>query len=147
MTKDEDPEIREMAEEERDQLVANLSVHLSETFPKLVIPSSTTQHFSALMEIRAGAGGDEASLFLGELVRMYTRLAVDSGFPAELVSFSASDVSKGAAGGGKEAILEIKGPGSYDKFRFESGVHRVQRVPATETKGRLHTSTVAVLVS
>lgn len=143
---DSDADIRSMAQEERDSLFQKLSLHLSDKFPSLIIPPSKTTNFSALMELKAGVGGDESTLFLSELLRMYTRIAQMNGFPADLVSFSASDAAKGSAGGGKEAILEIKGSGSYDKFKFESGVHRVQRVPATETKGRLHTSTVAVLV-
>jgi peptide chain release factor 1 len=147
MTLEEDAELRSMAEKERDSLVERLYHHASKTFPKLLIPPSKTAQFSALMELRAGAGGDEASLFLGELLRVYTRIAVSNGLRAQLISFSGTDPIKGTAGGGKDAMLEIKGDGAYDKFRFESGVHRVQRVPATETKGRLHTSTVAVVVS
>lgn len=135
-----------MALEEHASLSQRLRDQLS-TFPSLLLPDSQTGHFSALMELKAGAGGDESTLFLSELLRMYTRLAQSNVFNVELMSFSATDPVAGASGGGKEAILEIKGNGAYDTFRFESGVHRVQRVPATETKGRLHTSTVAVVVS
>jgi peptide chain release factor 1 len=142
---DPDPEIRSLAQEEYAELSQQLTEQLA-AFPSVLIPPSQTAHFSALMELRAGVGGDESALFLSELLRMYSRLAQQNGFAIELVSFSPSDPAAGA-GGGKEAILGIKGEGAYDKFRFESGVHRVQRVPATEAKGRLHTSTVAILVS
>lgn len=135
-----------MAIEEHASLSQHLRDQLS-AFPLLLLPESQTAHFSALVELKAGAGGDESTLFLSELLRMYTRLAQNNEFNVELVSFSASDPAAGSGGGGKEAILEIKGIGAYDEFRFESGVHRVQRVPATEMKGRLHTSTVAVVVS
>lgn len=137
--------MRSLAQEEYAELSQRLTEQLA-NFPSALVPPSQTAHFSALMELRAGVGGDESTLFLSELLRMYSRLAQETGFTIELVSFSPSDPSAGAGGGSKEAILEIKGEGAYDKFRFESGVHRVQRVPATEAKGRLHTSTVAVLV-
>lgn len=143
---DPDPEIRCLAQEEYAELSRRLTEQLA-AFPSVLIPPSQTPHFSALMELKAGVGGDESALFLSELLRMYSRLGQQNGFSIELVSFSPSDPAAGAGGGGKEAILGIKGEGAYDRFRFESGVHRVQRVPATEAKGRLHTSTVAVLVS
>ena len=146
MLSDSDPDIRSLAQEEHAELSQRLTEQLA-AFPSALLPPSETVQFSALMELRAGVGGDESTLFLSELLRMYSRLAQENGFVTELVSFSPSDPAAGAGGGGKEAILEVKGDGAYDKFRFESGVHRVQRVPATETKGRLHTSTVAVLVS
>ncbi len=95
----------------------------------------------AIMEIRAGAGGDEASLFAAELYRMYTRYAEAKGWKVELISESPSDL-----GGYKEVIIEVKGQGAYGALKFESGVHRVQRVPATESQGRIHTSTTTVAV-
>lgn len=141
-----DPSMRALIEEERDQIVESLSHQLAETFPKLLIPVSKTKLLSAIMELKAGAGGDEASLFLSEILRMYTRLASSNGFTPELVTSTSLEGTKGPSGGIRDAILEIKGTGSYDLFRWESGVHRVQRVPATETQGRTHTSTVAVVV-
>ncbi|KAF8312132.1 peptide chain release factor 1 [Clavulina sp. PMI_390] len=145
LLQDSDPEIRDMASEEHASLSQTLRDHFA-TFPSLLLPESQTSQFSALVEMKAGAGGDESTIFLSEMMRMYTRMAQNSSFTVEIVSFSPTDPAAGSSGGGKEAILEIKGPGAYDKFRFESGVHRVQRVPATETKGRLHTSTIAVVV-
>jgi peptide chain release factor 1 len=141
-----DPSMRALIEEERDQIAAYMSLQLTERFPRLLIPASKTKMLSAIMELKAGAGGDEASLFLSEILRMYTRLATASGFRPELVASTTLEGSKGPTGGIRDAILEIKGKGSYDVFRWESGVHRVQRVPATETQGRTHTSTVAVVV-
>jgi peptide chain release factor 1 len=141
-----DPSMRALIEEERDQIVESLSHQLTESFPQLLIPSSKTKTLSAIMEMKAGAGGDEASLFLSEILRMYTRFAFSNGFTPELVSSTTLEGTKGPTGGIRDAILEIKGKGSYDLFRWESGVHRVQRVPATETQGRTHTSTVAVVV-
>ncbi|KAF9515360.1 hypothetical protein BS47DRAFT_1342070 [Hydnum rufescens UP504] len=141
-----DPSMRALIEEERDQIAESLSHQLTETIPSLLIPASKTKLLSAIMELKAGAGGDEASLFLSEILRMYTRLATSSGFRPELVASTTLEGSKGPTGGIRDAILEIKGKGSYDVFRWESGVHRVQRVPATETQGRTHTSTVAVVV-
>ncbi|KAF8326837.1 release factor, partial [Cantharellus anzutake] len=141
-----DPDMRTLLTEERDSLLASLSETLSQTFPRLLIPPSSTTQMSAIMEFKAGAGGDEATLFLAELVRMYTRVATASGFSVELVSSSDTDGSRGSGGGLKDAILEVKGEGAYDFLRWESGVHRVQRVPATESQGRVHTSTVALVV-
>jgi peptide chain release factor 1 len=92
--------------------------------------------------LKSGVGGSESSLFLAELLRMYTRLADSMKWRTQVVASNESD-----GGGVKDAILEINGPGSYDMLRWESGVHRVQRIPATEASGRVHTSTVAVLVS
>ncbi len=138
--------MRNLLIEERDTLLASLSESLSQTFPRLLIPPSSTGDMSAIMEFKAGAGGDEATLFLAELVRMYTKMAVSNGFLPALVSSTSTGGSKGSSGGLKDAILEVKGDGAYDFLRWESGVHRVQRVPATETQGRVHTSTVALVV-
>jgi peptide chain release factor 1 len=110
-------------------------------FPRLIIPPSKTSNLSALMELKAGVGGSEANLFLGDIMRMYIRLSQSSKWKASVVtSLETSE------GGVKTATLEIKGEGAYDALRWESGVHRVQRVPATEASGRVHTSTVAVVV-
>jgi len=138
--------MRNLLSEERDALIASLSDSLSQTFPRLLIPPSPTADMSAIMEFKAGAGGDEATLFLVELVRMYTKTAVSNGFSPGLVSSIGTDGSKGSSGGLKDAVLEVKGSGAYDFLRWESGVHRVQRVPATETQGRVHTSTAALVV-
>lgn len=138
--------MRNLLTEERDSLLVSLSASLSQTFPRLLIPSSSTADMSAIMEFKAGAGGDEATLFLAELVRMYAKMAVTNGFLPDLVSSTGTDGSKGSSGGLKDAILEVKGNGAYDFLRWESGVHRVQRVPTTETQGRVHTSTVALVV-
>lgn len=94
------------------------------------------------MELKSGVGGAESSLFLGEMLRMYVRLADRRGWKASLVAQNETD-----EGGVKDAVLEVAGEGAYDALQWESGVHRVQRVPATETSGRTHTSTVAIVVS
>jgi peptide chain release factor 1 len=107
-----------------------------------LLPRDSADERPAVLEVRAGTGGDEAALFAGDLLRMYQRYAEDQGWGFELMSASASD-----AGGYKEAVVNVKGKGVFAKLKFESGVHRVQRVPATESGGRIHTSaaTVAVL--
>lgn len=110
--------------------------------PKTLLPPSETEGLSALVELKAGVGGSESSLFAAELLRMYGRFSRLNGWEATVLASSESD-----SGGFKDAILEVKGSGAYDALRCESGVHRVQRVPATEASGRLHTSTVAAVVS
>ena len=132
-----------MAEEEFTTLSENLSTALDDTFPKLVLPSSEdTSKLSAYIELKAGVGGSEASLFVEDLMRMYLRLSQYTNWTTTTVSLSEID-----GGGVRDALLEVRGENAYDQLRWESGVHRVQRVPATETKGRTHTSTVAVIVS
>lgn len=131
-----------LASEEYATLISFLSHSLSTTFPSLLIPPSATAHYSALVELKSGVGGSEASLFLGDLLRVYLRYAQSMRWKAEVIGKNETD-----GGGVKDAIVEVKGMGAYDGLRWESGVHRVQRVPATETKGRVHTSTVAVVVS
>ena len=134
--------MRSLAEEESTTLQSRLSTLLDKTFPSLLIPPSTTSHLSALMEFKAGVGGSESSLFLSELMRMYIRLAQGQGWNTSVIASNETD-----AGGVKDAIVEFKGPEKvYDTLKWESGVHRVQRVPATEASGRVHTSTVAVVV-
>jgi peptide chain release factor 1 len=133
--------MRALAAEEHSSLSQSLSEIVESVFPNLLIPSSTTSHLSALMELKSGVGGSEASLFLADLLRMYLRLANGRRWKATVVSQNDSD-----GGGIKDAILEIKGDGVYDALRWESGVHRVQRVPATDASGRVHTSTVAAVV-
>ncbi|KAG9047630.1 hypothetical protein FS837_001823 [Tulasnella sp. UAMH 9824] len=143
---DPDPDIRALATEERASLTEVLSEHVNTVFPSLLVPPSTTKHFSALIELKSGVGGDEAALFVADVLKMYTRLASTRGFRVETVSISQLEGSKGSGGGIKEAIIEVQGEGAYDVFRWESGVHRVQRVPATESQGRVHTSTITVMV-
>lgn len=133
--------MRALAVEEHAALTTALSDLLNNTFPRLLVPPSATAHLAALVELKAGVGGSEASLFLGDLVRMYTRVANAMGWKAALVGSNELE-----NGGMKDAILEVKGEGTYDALRWESGVHRVQRVPATEANGRVHTSTVAIVV-
>ncbi len=136
-----DPEMKAMAEEE----LANLRESLPEKERALAIamlPRDSADAKPAMLEIRAGTGGDEAGLFAGDLYRMYEKFAAEQGWKVEPVSMSASEV-----GGFKEVVAEIAGTGVFAKLKFESGVHRVQRVPVTESGGRIHTSaaTVAVL--
>jgi peptide chain release factor 1 len=121
--------------------MSSLSHSLSTTFPSLLVPPSATSHLSALLELKSGVGGSEASLFLTDLLRVYLRYAQTMRWKAEVIGKNETD-----GGGVKDAIVEVKGMKAYDSLRWESGVHRVQRVPATETKGRVHTSTVAVVV-
>lgn len=133
--------MRAMASDEYTSLNETLLHTLKSTFPALIIPPSSTAQLSALMELKSGVGGSESSLFLAELVRMYARVANTFRWRTSVITND--DVS----GGWKDAVLEIKGAGAYDTLRWESGVHRVQRVPATEASGRTHTSTVAIVVS
>ncbi|NLY26549.1 MAG: peptide chain release factor 1 [Alcaligenaceae bacterium] len=136
-----DPEMRDMADEELalgedrlEKLAAELQI--------LLLPRDPDDNRSVFLEIRAGTGGDESALFAGDLLRMYTRFAEGQGWRVELMSASESEI-----GGYKEVIARIEGEGVYGRLKFESGAHRVQRVPATETQGRIHTSacTVAIL--
>lgn len=139
---DPDPTMQSLAREEQDDLLAKLTDLTENTFPSLLVPPSPTAHLSAMLELKAGVGGSESSLFLAEIMRMYIRLAQMMGWQAVAVVNNMTD-----HGGTKDAVLEIKGEKVYDVLRWESGVHRVQRVPATEVNGRVHTSTAAVLVS
>src|SRR5437763_2552826 len=136
-----DPELRSMAEEERATLKARIAT-LERELQLQLLPKDAADASSAIIEVRAGTGGDEAALFAGDLVSMYQRYAQLQGWKAELMSLSESDL-----GGVKEAVLDVQGRGAFAKLKFESGVHRVQRVPVTEAGGRIHTSaaTVAVL--
>jgi peptide chain release factor 1 len=136
-----DSDMRGMAEQERADLRAELTT-LDHDLKIQLLPRDAADASSAIVEIRAGTGGDEAALFAGDLVGMYQRYCGLQGWKAEILSLSESDL-----GGFKEAVLEVQGRGVFAKLKFESGVHRVQRVPATETQGRIHTSaaTVAVL--
>ncbi len=135
-----DPEMRELAEEELKTLYVKRDALLEE-IKILLIPKDPNDEKNVLLEIRAGTGGEEAALFAGELYRMYHRYAERQGWKLEVMSLSESDT-----GGLKEAIASIEGRGVYSRLKYESGVHRVQRVPATEASGRIHTSTATVAV-
>lgn len=135
-----DPDIREMAGEETKVLQGVVS-DLEQKLQILLLPKDPNDHKNVILEIRAGAGGDEASLFAGELFRMYSRYAETRGWRVEVMS--ASDAGPG---GIKEVIAMITGDGAFSRLKYERGVHRVQRVPATEGAGRIHTSTVTVAV-
>jgi peptide chain release factor 1 len=141
MLADPSPDIREMAQEEMNVLQAQLPEAERDLALKL-LPRDAADDRPAMLEIRAGTGGDEAALFAGDLLRMYQRYAETRGWRFELISANASEI-----GGYKEAIASVSGGGVFARLKFESGVHRVQRVPATESGGRIHTSaaTVAVL--
>lgn len=134
--------MRALASDEHTELLAKLSSFTDTTFPSLLVPPSNTDHLAALIELKAGVGGSEAALFAGDMMRMYTRVAQSKGWKTSIVASNTTE-----NGGVKDAIMEIKGEKAYDSLRWESGVHRVQRVPTTEANGRVHTSTIAILVS
>ncbi len=137
---EKDEEMREMAKAELEQL--NTSVpEMEEEIKLLLIPVDPEDEKDAVMEIRAGTGGDEASIFAGDLFRMYSKFFEQKGWKAEVNSYS-----EGTAGGYKEIVLSVSGDGVYGLLKYESGVHRVQRVPQTETQGRIHTSAATVVV-
>ena len=135
-----DAELSELAKDDVENLTKKLETEKAEMEEKL-IPRDPLDDRPAIVEIRAGAGGDEASLFAGELYRMYTRFAERNNLKVELMSQNENE-----AGGMKEVIFKIKGDNAYGLMKFEGGVHRVQRVPVTESQGRIHTSTVTVAV-
>ena len=136
-----DAEMRALAAEERPAIIARRDL-LEQQIRVALVPKDAMDERNVMLEIRAGAGGDEASRFAGDLFRMYERYAARQGWTVEMIS-----ASEGTVGGFKEIIAEIRGRGAFAKLKFESGVHRVQRVPDTEASGRIHTSaaTVAVL--
>ena len=136
-----DPELLTMAKAELEELELERA-RLAAELPKLLLPPNPLDQKSVIVEVRAGTGGDEAALFAGEMVRMYIKYAERHGWRAEVLSTSASS----GIGGMKEAILTIDGEGAYSRLKYESGVHRVQRVPQTEASGRIHTSAVTVAV-
>ena len=135
-----DPELREMAHEEVRALEAKRNA-LDAEIPLLLIPKDPNDDKNVLLEIRAGTGGDEAALFAGDVLRMYQRYAERQGWKVDVVS-----INRSGQGGVKEVIAMVEGDRVYSKLRFESGVHRVQRVPATEASGRIHTSAITVAV-
>jgi len=132
--------IRELAEAELHDLAVKRE-KLEEELKRLLLPRDPSGEKDIILEVRAGAGGDEAALFAAELTRMYSRFAESQGWRVEILSLNQTGV-----GGVKEAILSVQGRGAYSRLKFESGVHRVQRVPITESSGRIHTSTVTVAV-
>ncbi|MBQ3296930.1 peptide chain release factor 1 [Candidatus Saccharibacteria bacterium] len=135
-----DPELGEMAKEDSENLKNEIKL-AREKLEELLIPRDPSDDKPAIIEIRAGAGGDEASLFAGELYRMYLKYAEAHGLKFEPISENLND-----SGGTKEVIFKISGDNAYGQLKFEGGVHRVQRVPVTESQGRIHTSTVTVAV-
>lgn len=135
-----DPELKEMAELEREELIPKRE-ELEARMKVLLLPKDPNDEKNVIMEIRAGAGGEEAALFAGDLYKMYTKYAERQGWRTELMSASYTDI-----GGFKEIVFLVEGQGAYSKLKFESGVHRVQRIPATESGGRIHTSTTTVAV-
>jgi peptide chain release factor 1 len=135
-----DPEMTEMAKMQMDEANERLP-QLDEEIKFLLVPKDPEDSKNAVMEIRAGTGGDEASIFAGDLFRMYTKYCESKGWRTNVVDFS-----EGTSGGYKEIQIEIEGEDVYGALRFEAGVHRVQRVPQTETQGRVHTSAATVMV-
>jgi len=140
MLRDEDPDLREMAQEELSSL-SEQKKEVEERLRILLIPRDPNDDKDVLFEIRSGTGGDEASLFVGDLYRMYQRYFDNQGWKVEVL-----DVSEGSVGGYDRLVLGISGEEVYGKLKFESGTHRVQRVPKTESQGRIHTSAVTVAV-
>ena len=141
LLKDSDPDMREMAEEEVAEAKEQL-IELEATLQRMLLPKDPNDGRNVFLEVRAGTGGDEAAIFSGDLFRMYSRYAEKQGWRLEVLS-----ASEGEHGGYKEVIARVEGDNVYGKLKFESGAHRVQRVPETESQGRIHTSacTVAVL--
>ncbi len=137
---EKDEEMRDLAKAEIEELSARLP-EMEEEIQMLIIPADPEDDKNAVMEIRAGTGGDEASIFAGDLFRMYTKFFEARGWKADV-----TNVSEGTAGGFKEIVFSVTGDGVYGIMKYESGVHRVQRVPQTETQGRIHTSAASVVV-
>ena len=140
MAEDADAEMRELAQLEREEGKERLEA-LDSELKRLLVPKDPDDGRNVFLEVRAGTGGDEAALFAGDLFRMYSRYAENQGWKVEVVS-----ASHGEQGGYKEIISRVKGDGAYARLKFESGAHRVQRVPATESQGRIHTSACTVAV-
>jgi peptide chain release factor 1 len=137
---EKDSELRELAKMELEELEPRCEA-LEGDIKELLMPKDPNDYKNAILEIRAGTGGDEAAIFAGDLWRMYQRFCERRGY-----KFQVMDVTEGTAGGYKEVITEVVGDGAYGLLKYESGVHRVQRVPATETQGRVHTSAASVVV-
>jgi peptide chain release factor 1 len=140
LQKEKDAEMRELAKMEIDELEPNRD-NLEQEIKELLMPKDPNDEKNAVLEIRAGTGGDEAAIFAGDLWRMYQRFCERKGY-----KFIVVDVTEGTAGGYKEVITSVEGEGAYGLLKYESGVHRVQRVPETEQQGRVHTSAASVVV-
>lgn len=140
LSSEKDPEFREMAKMELEELEEKKE-EMEDKLKKMLIPKDPNDSKNIILEIRAGTGGDEAAIFAGDLFRMYQRFAEKQGW-----KFSTLDLTEGTSGGYKEIISTVSGEDVYGMMKFESGVHRVQRVPATETQGRVHTSAASVAV-
>ena len=140
LARDPDPATRALGEEEKKSLGAGLAAEEHE-LAKLLLPKDPRDTHNIFLEIRAGTGGDEAAIFAGDLFRMYSRYAEAQGWRVEVLS-----ESPGEHGGYREIISRVVGPGAFSRLKFESGTHRVQRVPATEAQGRIHTSAVTVAI-
>ncbi|MBQ3833470.1 MAG: peptide chain release factor 1, partial [Bacteroidales bacterium] len=140
LSTEKDEEMREMAKMEIDELTAKIDP-MEEKIKLLLIPKDPEDEKNAIVEIRGGAGGDEASLFAGELMRMYMKYCETKGWKTEITR-----ATEGTVGGYKEVVFTVTGHGVYGILKYESGVHRVQRVPQTETQGRVHTSAASVAV-
>lgn len=137
---EKDEDFREMAKAELDELTPQLEP-MEQQLKQLLIPTDPNDSRNVILEIRGGTGGDEAAIFAGDLFRMYQRFAQQQNWP-----FQVMDYTEGTAGGYKEIIVSVQGEDAYGKLKYESGVHRVQRVPATESQGRIHTSAASVAV-
>ncbi|MFM8341961.1 MAG: peptide chain release factor 1 [Methylomonas sp.] len=140
MAKDSDPELREMAKEEINQATAQRD-ELEQQLQILLLPKDPNDNRNVFLEVRAGTGGDEAAIFAGDLARMYQRYAERTGWSTEIINENRSEL-----GGFKEVIMRVSGQNVYSQLKFESGTHRVQRVPATESQGRVHTSACTVAI-
>jgi peptide chain release factor 1 len=140
LSTEKDEEMREMAKAELDELTGRIG-SMEEDLKILLLPTDPQDEKNAILEIRAGTGGDEASIFAGDLFRLYTKFCEQKGWKIEINNFT-----EGTAGGYKEIIADVRGDGVYGILKYESGVHRVQRVPQTETQGRIHTSAATVVV-
>jgi len=141
LSNEKDEELKEMAKEELSILTEKKD-KMEEDIRVMLIPSDPQDGKNAIVEIRAGTGGDEASIFAGDLYRMYTRFCENKGWKIDVV-----DYTEGTVGGYKEVIFDVSGENVYGQLKYESGVHRVQRVPKTETQGRIHTSAASVVVN
>jgi peptide chain release factor 1 len=140
LSKEKDDELREMAKAELDEMIPKVEP-MEEEIRMLLVPKDPEDGKNVVLEVRGGTGGDEASIFAGDLYRMYMRYCESKGWKTELIDFT-----EGTAGGYKEIVVEVSGDEVYGTLKYESGVHRVQRVPDTETQGRVHTSAATVVV-
>ncbi|KAJ9120654.1 hypothetical protein QFC22_002584 [Naganishia vaughanmartiniae] len=145
LLQDSDPSMRSLAHEELTALQSEIAQLLTQRLPTLLLPPSSTASLGAMIELKAGVGGDEAALFVEQVMRMYLRYAQAKGWRTEILSKTSGAIGTGTGTGLKDVTLKVDGVGAFGDFRWERGVHRVQRVPATESAGRVHTSTIAVV--